>query len=127
MAVADGRTLSLCLAVGVVLQDVVGHELEWVVWTGTRHLSQRLQNCGHDLALQVELRRQIIHTQRCLAGHSGELSSSADLWVWVPTLRVQVLGLALVSGRHLKRLDLFVMCNAGAVVCHFKLSLQEIN
>ena len=84
------RGLVGCLPVRVMLQQVIGHKLERVVWTCLAHLVQCSHDGGGDSRLQVSLGRQGIHIHSRLACHGSELRTESLIRIVIPTFRVEV-------------------------------------
>ena len=78
------------LSVGVVLQQIVGNELQGVLRPGMTNLVQCTHDGWCDGSLQVGLSRQRIHIHSCLPGHGSELSSEAFIGVIIATFGVEV-------------------------------------
>ena len=84
------RVLVGSLPVRVMLQQVISHELERIVWACVAHLVQCSHDGGGDGRLQVGLRRQGIHIHSRLAGHGSELRTESLIRVVISTFRVQI-------------------------------------
>ena len=79
-----------CLPVRVMLQQVIGYELERVVWASVAYLVQCSHDCGGDRRLEVRLGRQGIHIHSRLTCHGSELSTETFIRVIITTFWVQV-------------------------------------
>ena len=79
-----------CLPVRVMLQQVIGYELERVVWASVAHLMQCSHDGGGDGRLEVGLGRQGIHIHSRLTCHGSELRTETLIRVIITTFRVQV-------------------------------------
>ena len=79
-----------CLPVRIMLQQVVGNELERVIRACMAHLVQCSHDGGSDGRLQVGLGRQGIDIHSRLACHGSELRAETLIRIVIPTFRVQV-------------------------------------
>ena len=84
------RLLVGCLPVRVMLQQVIGYELERVVWACLAHLVQCSHDCWGDGRLQVGLGRQGINIHSRLACHGSELRTETLIRIVITTFRVEV-------------------------------------
>ena len=90
MTVPNRGAFVLELAVGVVLKDVVGDELNGVIGARLAHFGQRTHHSGRDSLLQVRFRRQVVHAHWRLLGHCRELSLAPNFRVRVAALRIEI-------------------------------------
>ena len=84
------RLLVSCLPVRIMLQQVIGYELERVVWACLAHLMQCSHDGGGDGRLQVGLCWQSIHIHSRLACHGSEFRTESLIRIVITTFRVEV-------------------------------------
>ena len=77
-----------CLPVWVMLQQVIGHELERVVGASVANLVQCSHDGGGDGCLKVGLGRQGVHIHSRLACHGSELRTETFIRVIITTFWV---------------------------------------
>jgi len=88
--VTDRTSFCFQFAVGVVLEQVVSNEFEWVVGAGRTNFSQCSENSRSDRGIEISLGGQVVYIHLGPLGHGRELGRTTGISVGITTLGVEV-------------------------------------